>query len=72
MRADLLAQIESAMAIPGDVNGDGVVDVVDLLYLVDAFGSATGDANYNADCDFNDDGFVDVVDLLILVENWPA
>ena len=34
--------------LPGDVNGDGHVDVVDLLYLVDAFGSVTGDANYDA------------------------
>jgi hypothetical protein len=55
---------------PGDVDGDGHVDVVDLLYLVDAFGSVTGDANYDPRCDFNGDGSVDVVDLLILVENF--
>jgi len=55
---------------PGDVDGDGHVDVVDLLYLVDAFGSVTGDANYDPRCDFNSDGGVDVVDLLILVENF--
>ncbi len=57
-------------AIPGDVNGDGHVDVVDLLFLADAWGSVTGNANYNAACDLNGDGSVDVVDLLILVENW--
>jgi hypothetical protein len=55
---------------PGDVDGDGHVDVVDLLWLVDAFGSVTGDASFNWACDFNDDGSVDVVDLLIMVENW--
>ena len=54
----------------GDINHDGSVDVVDLLYFVDAFGSVTGDANYDADCDFNGDGGVDVVDLLELVENF--
>jgi hypothetical protein len=54
----------------GDVDADGLVDVVDLLWLVDAFGSATGDANYSPDCDFNHDGLVDVVDLLMLVENF--
>ena len=54
----------------GDVDGDGLVDVVDLLYLVDAFGSVTGDANYDPRCDFNGDGYVDVVDLLDLVYNF--
>jgi hypothetical protein len=56
--------------IPGDIDDDGYVDVVDLLYFVDAFGSVSGDANYDARCDFNDDDAVDVVDLLILVENF--
>jgi hypothetical protein len=56
--------------IPGDVNGDGQVDVVDLLWLVDAFGSYSGDANWLGACDFNGDGAVDVVDLLDMVFNF--
>jgi hypothetical protein len=59
-----------ALQLPGDVDGDGHVDVVDLLYFVDAFGSATGDAGYDVRCDFNQDASVDVVDLLMMVENW--
>jgi hypothetical protein len=51
-----------------DVDEDGYVDVVDLLYLVDTFGLARGDPGYNSACDFNSDGYVDVVDLLLLVE----
>ncbi len=54
----------------GDVDGNGHVDVVDLLYFVDAFGSIPGDTNYNIDCDFNANGSVDVVDLLMLAENF--
>jgi hypothetical protein len=54
----------------GDVDGDGHVDVVDLLWLVDAFGSVSGDANYDVRCDFNGDDAVDVVDLLTMVENF--
>lgn len=53
---------------PADVDGDGFVDVVDLLYIVDSFGTLEGDPFYNPACDFNDDGAVDVVDLLILVD----
>jgi hypothetical protein len=64
------AAASSVAATVGDVNGDDGVDVVDLLYLVDAFGSMTGGLNYDPRCDFNNDGSVDVVDLLILVENF--
>ena len=53
-----------------DANRDDAVDVVDLLTLVDAFGSILGDANYDATCDFNKDNAVDVVDLLDLVDNF--
>ena len=69
MRADLIAKLEK---ITGDINGDGVVDMADVLLLVQAFGTYSGDPLYSADCDLNIDGMVDVVDLLILVYNWPA
>lgn len=67
---DIVWNLSATVSGPGDVDGDGHVDVVDLLYLVDAFGSETGQGNYNPACDFNNDGYVDVVDLLILVENF--
>ena len=54
----------------GDVDGDGHVDVLDLLYLVDAFGSSGGDPNYDITCDFNSDGSVDVAHLLVLVDRF--
>jgi hypothetical protein len=49
---------------PGDVNGDGVVDLGDLLALLGAWGEGGGDA------DLNDDGVVDVSDLLLLLAAW--
>jgi hypothetical protein len=48
---------------PPDVNGDGVVDVTDLLALLGNWGG-TGDG------DINDDGVVDVEDLLMLLAAW--
>jgi hypothetical protein len=53
-----------------DINRDGLVDVVDLLWLVSSFGAASGDAHYNPACDLDGDGSVDVADLLLMVEDW--
>jgi hypothetical protein len=55
------------MLYPGDVDGDTHVDVVYLLFLVDAFGTYFASPLYNPACDFNCDGAVDVFDLLTLV-----
>lgn len=52
----------------GDINGDGVVDVSDLLVLLGAWGPC-GDPN-NCPADFNDDDVVDVSDLLTLLSAW--
>ncbi len=56
--------------LDGDVDGDGHVDVIDLLWLIDTFGKSAGDAGYNAACDFNGDGAVDVIDLLTMIGNF--
>ncbi|MCH2133505.1 MAG: dockerin type I repeat-containing protein [Phycisphaerales bacterium] len=49
----------------GDVNGDGSVDVQDLLILLDQYGDCP-------DClaDLDGNGQVDVTDLLQLLEDW--
>jgi streptogramin lyase len=54
--------------IPGDLNGDGVVDGADLLILL----SQWGDCDDPGECpgDLNNDGLVDGADLLILLSNW--
>ncbi len=58
------------VAVTGDIDGDGHVDVVDLLFFVDSFGLVLGDRGYDPKCDLNHDGSVDVIDLLTMVENW--
>ena len=52
---------------PGDITGDGCVDVDDLLAVINGWGSCpvppcAGDANQS--------GSVDVDDLLIVINNW--
>jgi glucose/arabinose dehydrogenase len=60
------------IGVPGDVNGDGVVDAQDLLLLALAFGSHTGDPNYSPAADLTGDGTVDIIDVLTLADHWPV
>jgi hypothetical protein len=54
--------------VPGDVTGDGLVDVSDLLAVIIAFGICPeGDA---CPADLDGDGEVTANDLVIVVTNW--
>jgi YVTN family beta-propeller protein len=53
---------------PADLNGDGVVDVLDLLLLLDAWGPC-GDCN-ECPADLNGDCTIDVLDLLQVLDAW--
>ena len=54
--------------LPGDANGDGVVDFKDLLILAQNYGKSPNETF--ADGDFNGDGSVGFDDLLILSQNY--
>jgi hypothetical protein len=47
-----------------DINGDGIVDISDILDTALAFGSTSGEPRWNPNCDLNDDGIVDISDIL--------
>ena len=53
--------------LPGDANGDGQVNVDDLLIVISSWGPCQG-----CTADFNLDGMVGVDDLLTLLANWGA
>ncbi len=53
-----------ALPIPGDINADGFVNVLDLIELLLDFGAAGGPS------DINGDGFVNVLDLIELLLNF--
>jgi len=54
----------TAIACIEDVNGDGNVDVTDLLAVIAAWGSD------NASADLDGSGTVDVADLLMIISAW--
>ena len=61
------AAVDSAWVdvTPGDLDGDSDVDNDDLALFQAAFGSSSGDANYNPAADLDNDGVIGVSDLLI-------
>jgi len=56
--------------IPGDVNGDRMVDTLDLNALMVAYGSSLGSSNWDSDCDINGDKIVNSYDLNALARNF--
>jgi hypothetical protein len=67
MNATIVAH---ATRIPGDVNGDGKVDLADLVLFAKAYGSKPGDPNWNPAADFLGHGKVDLADLVVLAEHY--
>jgi len=49
----------------GDINTDAVVNVLDLLAIINAWGGCKGCSE-----DINNDSYVNVADLLAIIESW--
>jgi len=56
------------LPIPGDLDGDGIVNITDLLILLSSWGCC-GDCN-NCPADLDETCSVSTTDLLILFANW--
>jgi hypothetical protein len=60
--------LETEPPVEGDINGDGVVNIQDLLALIDQWGVCDDPDNCTAD--LTGDGLVNIQDLLSLLDNW--
>jgi hypothetical protein len=56
--------------IPGDLNGDGKVNLADLVILAKAYGSRPGDANWNPNADIDGKDIIGLSDLMILAQHY--
>jgi hypothetical protein len=54
----------------GDVNGDGKVNLIDILIIVLALGTQPRSRRWNHACDLNSDGKVNLQDLVIALKNF--
>ena len=63
-------ETETRIATIYDFNGDGKVDVVDIMMVASHWGTSEGDSNYDATYDLDGDGDIDMVDVMKVVEQW--
>jgi parallel beta-helix repeat protein len=56
--------------ILGDTNGDGKVDIKDILAAAKAFGETPDRPNWDPNMDLNNDGKVNIKDILIIAKNY--
>jgi len=53
------------IAIVGDINADGIVDIEDLYLIALAYGTTPGHPRYNPNLDVNCDGIIDIEDIYV-------
>src|SRR5262249_50205746 len=58
--------------IPGDLNGNGVVDCLDIAIVRASFGRRSGQPGFASRADTNGDGVVDVRDLAFVARQLPS
>ena len=59
-----------AVTIPGDVDGNGRVNMGDIVSLCTAFSSTPGQPNWNPNCDIEGNGRIDMGDIVIACANF--
>ena len=58
------------VTIPGDINGDSIVNILDAIKLGISFLATPDKPNWNPNADINDDGIVNILDAIILADHF--
>ncbi|MBM4429588.1 MAG: DNRLRE domain-containing protein, partial [Chloroflexi bacterium] len=56
--------------LPGDVDGDCDVDILDIMLVAGRWGAQQGDANYDPRYDLDSDGDIDILDIMFVASRW--
>jgi uncharacterized protein (DUF2141 family) len=59
-----------ATLVPGDLNGDNVIDLSDFALVASAYGSNPTSPNWNSNADLNGDGVVNIEDFALLAQDY--
>jgi hypothetical protein len=58
------------VVIPGDINGDGTVDIFDAIILANAFNAVPLSPKWNPNADLKADDLIDIFDAIILANHF--
>jgi len=65
------AEVTLPVFVPGDTNGNGIVDATDAAKVAENWGADVGEGGYSSG-DFNGDHRVNALDAAIQVANWGS
>jgi hypothetical protein len=60
----------TVVGIPGDINSDGIVEMMDFYIAGNAYLARPGMSNWNANADINNDGIVEMMDLYVMSQHY--
>lgn len=60
----------SPCTLPSDLNGDGDVDVADIMLVANCWHCHSGDDCYEEQYDLDDNDQIDVVDIMLVAMDW--
>lgn len=60
----------SLVTVSEDINGDGVINIADVMLLASHFNSTDSDARYDRKCDLNSDGAINISDVMMIASRF--
>lgn len=58
------------ITIPGDVDGNGLVDIYDVVRVTSIYEARIGDPQYSSNSDINGDGIIDIFDVVACTSHY--
>lgn len=58
------------LLLTGDVNGDAVIDIFDIVAVARLIGTSSGTAEYMSTADLNTDGIIEVFELVTVARHF--
>ena len=65
--ASYVANFEAEVGLPGDANGDGTVNALDIVIIINHIFGETPEEFVFANADVNGDGVVDALDIVVII-----